>query len=209
MKLNKIKKLKIVSVVLIIVVLIIIINYDNSVTKFAESIGFDDIFSDNDKIDDDSQAGEQDDTQDSPDETENEYEEEEEYEEEPDESAQWVEVDSRTGWSFVDGGGMLEQTINFDSEYADGLNKVIISRKWHFADMFEHEAGEGSVVWCLHDSNDFRCWHREDTSCIFSWLTEDSDSGCNYDGTSWRFFIGNNYAERLDCDWEVTLYVLI
>jgi len=120
----------------------------------------------------------------------------------PEGEGHWEESGTVSEWNFVGSGDFSEWALSF-GEYSPGMHKVEISRRWNFKDTFE--CGEGSVVWCLHDSNDNQIWHREDTSTILSYVTDTITSG-TYDGTPWTFFVGNNYVCDIDPHWAITFY---
>jgi len=120
----------------------------------------------------------------------------------PEGEGHWEEAGTVSEWNFVGSGDFSEWELSF-GDYSLGSHKVEISRRWNFKDVFE--CGEGSVVWCLHDSNDNRIWHREDTSTIMSYVTDTITSG-TYDGTPWVFFVGNNYVCDIDPHWIITIY---
>jgi len=124
----------------------------------------------------------------------------------PETDPHWEESGTASEWSFTGAGDFNEWSLSFGEGYTSGRHKIEISRRWNFKDTFT--CGEGSVVWCLHDSNNNQIWHKEDSATILNYVTDTTTSG-TYNGTPWRFFIGNNYACDIDPHWRVTIYTWV
>lgn len=177
------------SSILIIAVIAIVLGL-TLISFSAEELGLDEIF---ELSEGDSSPSQ---TSDVTDETEEESE--------TPSAGDWELIGTGSEWKFIGAGDFAEWSLDFGDDWIPGKHKIEISRRWNFKDVFECE-GDGSVVWCLHDSYDNRIWHREDTMTILNFITDTIYSGV-YDGRPWTFFIGNNYDCEIDPHWSVKFY---